>query len=347
MICFQELSVIFDEIENIQNPKICFKNTNSNESNQNPLQEIEIRIEAISPHDIFGVNNENFQLLKSHFNKLKLVTRGSIIKAIGDAEELKLFESKFQQLVDHFGRFSSLTENQVERILKENGEAVLSNDKDSEVLVYGTRGIRVKARTFNQRRMVEAIDRNDLVFAEGPAGTGKTYTAVALAVRALKNKEVRRLILTRPAVEAGESLGFLPGDLKEKLDPYLRPLYDALRDMIPSEKLSYFIEAGIIEIAPLAFMRGRTLDHAFVILDEAQNTTVSQIRMFLTRMGKHAKFVITGDITQVDLPRNLASGLSESIDRLKEIDGIGVVRLDHRDVIRHRLVRNIIEAFEN
>lgn len=312
-----------------------------------PLQEKEILIESIAPQDFFGVNNEKFKQIKNHFSKLKLVARGNSIKAYGDTDEIALFEQKIDQLIHHFNAFSSLSENQIDRMLQGNGADILEGVSEKEILVYGPRGIQVKARTHNQRKMVAMARENDMVFAIGPAGTGKTYTAVALAVRALKNKEVRRLVLTRPAVEAGENLGFLPGDLKEKLDPYLRPLYDALRDMIPPEKLAYFIETGIIEIAPLAFMRGRTLDHAFVILDEAQNTTVPQIRMFLTRMGKHAKFIITGDITQVDLPKNQTSGLSESFERLKSIKGIGFVHLDQRDVIRHPLVKNIIQAFEN
>ena len=310
------------------------------------MQEKEILIESIAPQDFFGVNNEKFKQIKEHFSKLKLVARGNVIKVYGEPDEIDLFEDKIEQLISHFNLYSSLNENQIDRMLQGNGEEILAGIKDDEVLVFGTRGIKVKARTHNQRKMVSSSMLNDMVFAVGPAGTGKTYTAVALAVRALKNKEVRRIVLTRPAVEAGENLGFLPGDLKEKLDPYLRPLYDALRDMIPAEKLVHFIETGIIEIAPLAFMRGRTLDHAYVILDEAQNSTTLQMKMFLTRMGKNAKFIITGDVTQVDLPGHQKSGLIESVALLKGVKGISFVTLDERDVIRHRLVKRIILAFD-
>ena len=310
------------------------------------MQEKEILIESIAPQDFFGVNNEKFKQIKEHFSKLKLVARGNVIKVFGEPDEIDLFENKIEQLISHFNLYSSLNENQIDRMLQGNGEEILGELKDDEVLVFGTRGIKVKARTHNQRKMVSSSFLNDMVFAVGPAGTGKTYTAVALAVRALKNKEVRRIVLTRPAVEAGENLGFLPGDLKEKLDPYLRPLYDALRDMIPAEKLAHFIETGIIEIAPLAFMRGRTLDHAYVILDEAQNSTTLQMKMFLTRMGKNAKFIITGDVTQIDLPGHQKSGLIESLVILKGVNGISFITLDERDVIRHRLVKRIIQAFD-
>jgi len=310
------------------------------------LQEKEILIESIAPQDFFGVNNEKFKQIKDHFSKLKLVARGNVIKVFGEPDEIDHFEEKIEQLISHFNLYSSLNENQIDRMLQGNGEEILGELKGDEVLVFGTRGIKVKARTHNQRKMVSSSLLNDMVFAVGPAGTGKTYTAVALAVRALKNKEVRRIVLTRPAVEAGENLGFLPGDLKEKLDPYLRPLYDALRDMIPAEKLTHFLEIGVIEIAPLAFMRGRTLDHAYVILDEAQNTTTLQMKMFLTRMGKNAKFIITGDVTQVDLPGHQKSGLVESVALLKGVKGISFITLDERDVIRHRLVKRIIQAFD-
>ncbi|RLD27716.1 MAG: phosphate starvation-inducible protein PhoH [Bacteroidetes bacterium] len=310
------------------------------------MQEKEILIESIAPQDFFGVNNEKFKQIKDHFSKLKLVARGNVIKVFGEPDEIDHFEEKIEQLISHFNLYSSLNENQIDRMLQGNGEEILGELKGDEVLVFGTRGIKVKARTHNQRKMVSSSLLNDMVFAVGPAGTGKTYTAVALAVRALKNKEVRRIVLTRPAVEAGENLGFLPGDLKEKLDPYLRPLYDALRDMIPAEKLTHFLEIGVIEIAPLAFMRGRTLDHAYVILDEAQNTTTLQMKMFLTRMGKNAKFIITGDVTQVDLPGHQKSGLVESVALLKGVKGISFITLDERDVIRHRLVKRIIQAFD-
>jgi phosphate starvation-inducible PhoH-like protein len=256
------------------------------------------------------------------------------------------FERKFQLLVHHFNQFNALTENNIDNLMLEEGSNLLSVDDGSETLVHGNGGAKIKARTVNQKKLVQAVNEHDMVFAVGPAGTGKTYTAVALAVRALKNKEVKRIVLTRPAVEAGENLGFLPGDLKEKLDPYLMPLYDALRDMIPGEKLADMLEYGIIEIAPLAFMRGRTLDKAFVILDEAQNTTKMQMKMFLTRMGMTAKFVITGDLSQIDLPNKQTSGLAFALDNVKNIEEIGIVRLGQSDVIRHRLVKKIIDAFD-
>jgi phosphate starvation-inducible PhoH-like protein len=256
------------------------------------------------------------------------------------------FERKFQLLVRHFNQFNALTENNIDNLMLEEGSNLLSVDDGSETLVHGNGGAKIKARTVNQKKLVQAVNEHDMVFAVGPAGTGKTYTAVALAVRALKNKEVKRIVLTRPAVEAGENLGFLPGDLKEKLDPYLMPLYDALRDMIPGEKLADMLEYGIIEIAPLAFMRGRTLDKAFVILDEAQNTTKMQMKMFLTRMGMTAKFVITGDLSQIDLPNKQTSGLAFALDNVKNIEEIGIVRLGQSDVIRHRLVKKIIDAFD-
>jgi phosphate starvation-inducible PhoH-like protein len=256
------------------------------------------------------------------------------------------FERKFDLLLQHFHKFNSLTENNIDNLMMEEGSKMISTDDGSETIVHGNQGVKIKARTLNQKKLVQAVNESDMVFAVGPAGTGKTYTAVALAVRALKAKEVKRIVLTRPAVEAGENLGFLPGDLKEKLDPYLMPLYDALRDMIPPEKLGDMIEFGIIEIAPLAFMRGRTLDKAFVILDEAQNTTTMQMKMFLTRMGMTAKFVITGDMSQVDLPHRQKSGLSYALDVLKDVEGISVVRLGQNDVIRHSLVKRIIDAFD-
>jgi len=312
------------------------------------LQEKDIIIDSVDLRDFFGPQNEKLKVIEKHFSKLKLISRGNTVKAIGEQGEIDEFEAKLDQMLKHFDKYSDITENQIERILTSEGEE-LSNSSSShsdEVIVFGNRGLKVKARTHNQRVMVEAISKNDMLFAEGPAGTGKTYTAVALGVRALKNKEVRRIILTRPAVEAGENLGFLPGDLKEKLDPYLRPLYDALRDMIPPEKLSYFMETGVIEIAPLAFMRGRTLDHAFVILDEAQNTTAQQMKMFLTRMGKSAKFIINGDVSQIDLPKHQKSGLVDSLKVLEGIEGIKIIRMDEKDVIRHRLVKRIINAFE-
>ncbi len=310
------------------------------------MQEKKIEIKGINPVELFGVNNLNLKHLKSFFPKINIVARGNELTITGEQELLDLFERKFNLIVLHFLKFNSVTENNIDNLMTEEGSKMISTDDGSEILVHGTGGMKVKARTINQKMLVQAVDKGDMVFAVGPAGTGKTYTAVALAVRALKAKEVKRIVLTRPAVEAGENLGFLPGDLKEKLDPYMMPLYDALRDMIPAEKLADMLEFGIIEIAPLAFMRGRTLDKAFVILDEAQNTTPMQMKMFLTRMGMTAKFVITGDMSQVDLPHKQKSGLAYALDVLKDVEEIGVVRLGQNDVIRHSLVKKIIEAFD-
>lgn len=305
-----------------------------------------ISIESIDPRELLGVNNKKLLFITQHFPTLKIIARGNVIKALGDPEELDIFEKKIELFLEHLRKYNRLTESNIERLLTSDGEEILQDNGGDSVLVHGNGGLQVKARTANQRKMVELTAENDMVFAIGPAGTGKTYTAVALAVRALKNKEIRKIILTRPAVEAGENLGFLPGDLKDKLDPYLQPLYDALRDMIPPERLRDHIEAGTIQIAPLAYMRGRTLDKAFVILDEAQNATASQLKMFLTRMGKSARFVITGDLTQIDLPKKQASGLKHTLRYLKDIKGIGVVYLNEHDVIRHPLVKKIIVAFE-
>jgi len=310
------------------------------------LSERIIPIESIDPRELFGINNKKLEFITGHFPKLKIIARGDMIKAIGDEDELNHFEEKIGLFVDHFNRYNRLTESNIERLLGHEAEAVMTDSGGDGVLVHGNGGLQVKARTANQRRMVEASEKSDMVFAVGPAGTGKTYTAVALAVRALKSKEVRKIILTRPAVEAGENLGFLPGDLKDKLDPYMQPLYDALRDMIPPEKLREFLESGTIQIAPLAYMRGRTLDKAFVILDEAQNATRSQLKMFLTRMGMSAKFLITGDITQIDLPKKQMSGLADSLHLLQKIEGISIIMLNEKDVIRHRLVKDIIQAYE-
>lgn len=312
------------------------------------MSELTIRIEGIDPVDFLGINNSRLKLLKKAFPRLKIVSRGDQIKTAGQEEDIDRLKGSIERIVDHIERFGKISESQLESILF-NEESIIeesANMKDQEVLVYGSGGNIVRARTPNQKKLVEAVNENDVVFAVGPAGTGKTYTAVALAVRALKEKQVRRIILTRPAVEAGENLGFLPGDLKEKIDPYLRPLYDALDDMIPSEKLNYLNDNRTIEIAPLAFMRGRTLDKAFIILDEAQNATSAQLKMFLTRIGPQAKCIITGDMTQIDLPRSQRSGLGNAIDILKDIRGIGVVRLSNRDVIRHPLVKKIIDAYE-
>ena len=306
-----------------------------------------IELTEINPNDLFGTQNSNIELLRKFFPKLKIVARGTKLKAFGEPEILDEFEKRLEMLIAYFNRYNKLDENSIERILTSNGNDHQSSKLGDGVLVHGVSGKLIKAQTVNQRRMVEVMTKNDMLFAVGPAGTGKTYTAVALAVKALKEKEVKRIVLTRPAVESGENLGFLPGDLKEKLDPYMQPLYDALRDMIPYERLDAYIEKGIIQIAPLAFMRGRTLDHAFVILDEAQNTTHNQMKMFLTRMGKSAKFIITGDPGQIDLPRRQVSGLKEAMLTLKEVKGIAFVHLDDKDVIRHRLVKQIITAYKS
>ena len=312
------------------------------------MNELILELTEISPRDFFGRQNENIDLLKKYFPKLKIVARGSKIKVYGDDQLLEEFSKRFNMLMGHFVKYNSLDENIIERILTSNGtEDYESSHQSNGVLVHGVNGRYIKAQTANQRKLVDATEKNDMVFAIGPAGTGKTYTGVALAVRALKTKQVKRIILTRPAVEAGENLGFLPGDLKEKLDPYMQPLYDALRDMIPNEKLAQLIENGTIQIAPMAFMRGRTLDHAFVILDEAQNTTHAQMKMFLTRMGKNAKFLITGDPGQIDLPRRVISGLKEALLILKDVKGIEMIYLDDKDVIRHKLVKKIIDSYKN
>lgn len=308
-----------------------------------------INLDSINPIEFFGVNNGKLDLLKKKFPLLKILSRGTQLKLSGSPEEVATAEEKISQIVKYLERNGNLTENYFEQILgDEEGTKVdhFSDRNPNEVLVFGPNARTVRARTANQKKMVALADKNDIVFAIGPAGTGKTYTAVALAVRALKNKAVKKIILTRPAVEAGESLGFLPGDLKEKIDPYLRPLYDALDDMIPAEKLSYYMTNRVIEIAPLAYMRGRTLDNSFIILDEAQNATDLQIKMFLTRIGASAKAIITGDLTQIDLPKNQKSGLEKATRILRNIDGIGSVELDEEDVVRHRLVKAIIRAYE-
>ncbi|NCF43154.1 MAG: AAA family ATPase [Bacteroidetes bacterium] len=312
------------------------------------MNELVLELEEIAPKEFFGPQNINIELLKRYFPKLKIVARGNKITAFGDEELLAEFDKRMEMLFNHFSSFNKLDENMIERILTSDSEEDYTTSNESgQVILHGVNGRLIKAQTSNHRKLVDAVRQNDMVFAIGPAGTGKTYTGVALAVKALKNKEVKRIILTRPAVEAGENLGFLPGDLKEKLDPYMQPLYDALRDMIPHEKLDNYIEKGIIQIAPLAFMRGRTLDHAFVILDEGQNTTHAQMKMFLTRMGKNAKFLLTGDPGQIDLPRRVISGLKEALLILKEIKGVGMVFLDDKDVIRHKLVKKVIEAYKN
>ena len=303
-------------------------------------------LEELDYARFWGTNDRMLDFVRLLFPKLKLIARGEMLKAIGSEEDIVWFEGKLQAMMTYFDKFGRLTENAVMQIMESGGSSPEAEVSD-EILVHGRNGLLIKARTPNQQRLVRSVFENDMVFAIGPAGTGKTYTAVAMAVRALKNKEIRRIILTRPAVEAGENLGFLPGDLRDKLDPYLQPLYDALRDMIPQQKLLSYWEDNTIEIAPLAFMRGRTLDNAFVILDEAQNATSAQLKMFLTRMGRNAKFVITGDLTQVDLPRHQQSGLLQATQILKDVKGIDIIQLDKSDVIRHRLVTDIIRAYDN
>jgi phosphate starvation-inducible PhoH-like protein len=318
----------------------------------NILNELKLTLETVDPVQFWGANNEHYELVKRAFPKLKIVARGNEVKVLGDEDEQKLFDKKFGKLVAHLEQYGALDSVQIEAILaikntiETDGKAPEKvNGGGGEVIVFGNNGVMIKARTANQRRMVDSIVKNDVLFAIGPAGTGKTYTAVALAVRALKNKEIKRIILTRPAVEAGESLGFLPGDLKEKVDPYLRPLYDALDDMIPAEKLKLYLENRTIEIAPLAFMRGRTLDNCFVILDEAQNSTDLQLKMFLTRMGPSAKFIVTGDVTQIDLPKKNMSGLHNALRILDDIPGIEIIYLTGEDVVRHKLVKRILKAY--
>ena len=312
------------------------------------MNEISIQLAEVNPTVFYGGSkSKNIAILKRYFPKLKIVARGDIVTAYGEEEVLEEFEKQMDRLMMHYGKYNSLDESTVEKILTTSPEDSFGLDEaDIQTILHGVGGKIIRARTVNQARLVESIATNDLVFAVGPAGTGKTYTGVAMAVKSLKNKEVKRIVLTRPAVEAGENLGFLPGDLKEKLDPYMQPLYDALRDMIPAEKLASYIEKGTIQIAPMAFMRGRTLDDAFVILDEAQNTTHNQMKMFLTRMGKNTKFVITGDPGQIDLPRRVISGLKEALLILSDVNGIDVIQLDGRDVNRHHLVKKVIDAYK-
>jgi phosphate starvation-inducible protein PhoH and related proteins len=317
------------------------------------LNNKEILIENLDPLEILGNNNRNLKILQAHFPKLKIVSRGNQLMLTGDDLEMELFENKFTQLGDIIYKNGTISDSQFKALLAGDfqNEEIGSNENvnqlaSSDIILYGNGGRAIKAKTPNQKSMMEFIQKNDILFAIGPAGTGKTYTAVALAVKALKNKEVKRIILARPAVEAGENLGFLPGDLKEKIDPYLRPLYDALDDMIPAEKLKQHIETRVIEIAPLAFMRGRTLDNAFVILDEAQNATDLQLKMFLTRMGPHAKVIVTGDLSQIDLPKKQMSGLLKAVKILDKIEGIHFQYLTYEDVVRHKLVKDIIKAYD-
>lgn len=311
------------------------------------MNEIKIDLTEVNPQEFFGEQNTNIAKLRTYFPKLKIIARGNTLKAYGEETVLSEFGQRVEMLIAHFGKFNILNDEIIERIVHSGTEATKDLSEGTEIqILHGVGGQLIKAKTYNQKRLVESMQKNDMVFAVGPAGTGKTYTGVALAVKALKEKKVKRIILTRPAVEAGENLGFLPGDLNEKLDPYMQPLYDALRDMIPGEKLQAYIEKGTIQIAPLAFMRGRTLDNAFVILDEAQNTTHAQMKMFLTRMGKNAKFLLTGDPGQIDLPRRMISGLKESLLILKNTEGIEIIYLDDKDVIRHPLVKKIIDAYK-
>ena len=313
------------------------------------MTEIIINLETINPIEFVGVNNSKFDILKKRFPALKILSRGTQLKVSGKPEEVENASVKINQVINYLERNGHISENYFARILGDDelGELSAEEMSSNDVLVFGPNGKVIRAKTPNQKLMTTTSDKNDITFAIGPAGPGKTYTAVALAVRALKNKAVRKIILTRPAVEAGENLGFLPGDLKEKIDPYLRPLYDALEDMIPADKLNYYMTNRVIEVAPLAYMRGRTLDNAFIILDEAQNTTDLQLKMFLTRIGSNAKAIITGDITQIDLPKNMKSGLAKAERILNKIDGIGFIKLDESDVVRHRLVKLIIRAYEN
>ncbi len=312
------------------------------------MTELVIHLDSIDPVDLLGINNSRLQLLKEAFPRVKFTSRGNKIKIEGNSDDLGHLEDKINQMIQFIEKYGRLNDKTAEDLLDENDPFDVEMPKlDKDVITFGPSGTVVKAKTAGQKKMVELAETNDVIFAIGPAGTGKTYTAVALAVRALKNKEIRKIILTRPAVEAGENLGYLPGDLKEKIDPYLRPLYDALDDMIPIDKLNYYMSNRVIEVAPLAFMRGRTLDHAYIILDEAQNTTDPQLKMFLTRIGPTAKCIITGDITQIDLPKNQRSGLFKALHILSEVKGIGVVYLDERDVVRHPLVKKIIKAYED
>ena len=301
-----------------------------------------LHLETVDPLDLYGAQCSRLDILKRAFPKIQIVARGHDVKLLGEEQQIADFEDKFRQVVHFLDTYNRLSDDDLVQILNNAQQPAATDD----LIVFGNNGRAIRARSANQQRMVKALEENDMLFALGPAGSGKTYTAIALAVRALRNREVRRIVLSRPAVEAGERLGFLPGDLKEKIDPYLQPLYDALNDMIPAKKLESHIEEGIIQIAPLAFMRGRTLDNAFVILDEAQNTTLPQMKMFLTRMGLNSKFIITCDVTQIDLPRTQDSGLVQAVRLLRNIEGISFVELDETDIVRHRLVKEIVKAFD-
>ena len=306
-----------------------------------------IFLDDIDPVVLFGTNNRLLDQIQSYFPKIKLIARGSEMKCRGEAEEVALFAEKISELLDYYRNYHRLDESDLERLLLDPDHMrTASNGEFEDALVFGTTGKPIRARTVNQLQLVNEYNTHDLIIAEGPAGTGKTYTAIALAVRALRNHEVKKIVLTRPAVEAGERLGFLPGDMKEKLDPYLQPLYDALHDMIPFRKLEQWVDDGTVQIAPLAFMRGRTLENSFVILDEAQNATINQLKMFLTRMGMNSKFILTGDTTQIDLPRRGDSGLLQAIRILSGIEGITVIRFDERDIVRNKLVKHIVRAYD-
>ena len=306
-----------------------------------------VQIENVNPSDLYGANDQHLTMIKSFFPKIKIIARGDLIKVIGKDEEVDYFINRFNLLVLHLERYGNISSKVIEDIMLCAGESdFIKNLNDSDVLVYGRNGLQIKAMTANQKLLVKSSEENDMIFAIGPAGSGKTYTAIALAVKALKNKEVKRIVLCRPAVEAGEKLGFLPGDMREKIDPFLQPLYDALQDMIPTGKLKEYMDLNIIQIAPLAFMRGRTLNDAVVILDEAQNTTPQQIKMFLTRMGWNTKMIVTGDLTQIDLPPTQTSGLVQALDVLKDIDGLSIIRMTKRDIVRHKLVTRVVEAYE-
>ena len=306
----------------------------------------EILIEGVDARELYGAQDAYLELMRELSPKVKVVARGSSLKALGAKRDVEAFERKMNALVEYYQKYGHISREVVTQAFSTGISDCAEPVSDKDTIVFGNNGNIIRARTVNQRKLVDLYEKNDLLFAVGPAGSGKTYTAIALAVKALKEREVRRVILTRPAVEAGEKLGFLPGDMKEKLDPYLQPLYDALNDMIPAAKLQKYLEDGTVQIAPLAYMRGRTLDNAFVILDEAQNTTRSQIKMFLTRMGRNAKFIVTGDVTQIDLPRKSDSGLTRAMDTLRGIEGIGMVEFDKRDIVRHPLVKYIVDAFD-
>lgn len=333
--------------KNSQDHKVLKENQESTQAESRMTERV-IMLEEIDPIVMLGPNNRLLDQIQGYYPKIRLIARGNEIKCIGEPDDVSVFADRMTELIDYYRRYNRLEEGDLERLLLDDDHMRTAASGDFEDgLVFGTNGKPVRARTVNQLQLVKDYSLNDLIIAEGPAGTGKTYTAIALAVRALKNHEVKKIVLTRPAVEAGERLGFLPGDMKDKLDPYLQPLYDALHDMIPFRKLEQWIEDGTVQIAPLAFMRGRTLENSFVILDEAQNATVSQLKMFLTRMGVSSKFILTGDTTQIDLPRRSDSGLLQAMRLLSGIDGISIVRFDERDIVRHRLVKNIVRAYES